>query len=55
MFKIFYRIITINIFKIVKSVSWPWLSSLRTCNSLTIAIIGKFACIAHHFIFEHSL
>ena len=33
-----------------KNVSCPWLSSLRGCRSLTMALTGKFAYMAHHFI-----
>ena len=33
-----------------KNVSWPRLSPLRGCGSLTMTSTGKFVCRTHHFI-----
>ena len=33
-----------------KNVCWPWLSPHRRLGSLTMTSIGKFVCMAHHFI-----
>ena len=46
-----YIYIYIYLYKVgAKNVSWPWLSPLRGCGSLTMAFTGKFVYMAHHFI-----